>query len=319
MQNKDVNALKNALGRDKLVSFDQDNSSQKISLVTILYKSEDSISSFLDCLQQQEQSNWALYVIDNASPDESAILVSSRLDSRITLIENQSNAGFAKAANQGLRAAITAGSEFIVLMNNDIIFDKDFLRDFYSAYISLKADVISPRIMRIDQPNKSWYTGGTFDNNWVFTHSMHDYDGSASILPVPVDFATGCCLGISRNTLERIGLFDERFFVYWEDTDFCLRLKNANISILYVPSLVLFHDGGSSSGGEFSPSYIRLFYRSYMQFVKKHFGLKRATTTALRLWLRERNRPNYDRRTQRVMIRAMLVGLGSRTVKQNRL
>lgn len=290
-----------------------------ISLVTILYKSEDSISSFLDCLQKQEDSNWVLYVIDNSSPDKSASLVSSRLDSRIVLIRNPSNVGFAKAANQGLMAAISAGSEFIILMNNDTIFDKIFLRNFCNAYLNLKADVISPRIMRIDPPDKSWYTGGKFDDTWVFSHSMHDYDGDASTLPIPVEFATGCCLGISRNTLERIGLLDERFFVYWEDTDFCFRLKNAGIPILYVPSLVLRHDGGSSSGGEFSPSYMRLFYRSYMQFVKKHFGFKRAATTALRLWLRERNRPNRNRHTMYVMTQAMLVGLGAREVKQARL
>lgn len=315
-----MKALKKKFVSDKPVnSTSQDDSLQKISLVTILYKSEDSISSFLDCLQQQEQSNWVLYVINNASPDKSVGLVSSRLDSRIIIVDNLSNAGFAKAANQGLRAAIAAGSDLVVLINNDIIFGKDFLKDFYNAYVNLKADVISPRIMRIDQPNKSWYTGGTFDDTWVFTHSMHDYDGSASMLPVPVEFATGCCLGISRSTIERIGLLDERFFVYWEDTDFCLRLKNANIPILYVPSLVLYHDGGSSSDGEFSLSYMRLFYRSYMQFVKKHFGLKRATTTALRLWLRERNRSNYGRHGLHVMIRAMLVGLGSRAVKQVRL
>src|SRR5689334_3343036 len=117
-----------------------------IFLVTILYRSEESIPGFLNCLRSQEVTNWHLAAIDNASPDGSAAAVSAAADSRITIIRNKGNLGFAKAANQGLRAAIAAGAEFMVLINNDVWFGPDFLGRLLQARAELEADVIAPRI-----------------------------------------------------------------------------------------------------------------------------------------------------------------------------
>jgi GT2 family glycosyltransferase len=134
-----------------------------------------------------------------------------------------------------------------------------------------------------------------------------------------VDFAPGCCLGVSRQVLERVGLLDESFFVYWEDTDFCLRLKTYGIPLFYLPEPSLRHSAGAASGGEFSPAYIRLYYRSYMQLLRKHFGFQNAAASMLRMLLKERDRPNRDGRRTRTMASAMLRGLAAPLAKEARL
>jgi hypothetical protein len=290
-----------------------------IHLVTVLYNSAESLPVFLDSLLAQDTPDWHLHVIDNASPDTSASIVTGRPDPRITVYRNTKNLGFAKAANQGLRNAHAAGAELLVLINNDTAFAQDLLRRLVAARIQLDAPVIAPRIMRREQPDKPWYAGGRLDYGWVFTNIHHEQDPAAGTAPEQVDFAPGCCLGIDRHVLEQVGLLDESFFVYWEDTDFCLRLKSLNIPIMYLPELSLLHDGGAACGGEFSPAYLRLYYRSYMQLLRKHFGRPNAIRTMLRLLLRENSRPNRNVRALRTILRAMLGGLGAPLIAQTKL
>lgn len=287
-----------------------------VHLITILYKSEGSLPTFLDSLQAQDLKDWRLHVIDNASPDNSLRLVMERGDPGITVINNEKNLGFAKAANQGMRAAIAAGAEFLVLINNDTVFSPDFLRRLVAVRSGLPAGVIALRVMHREQPDKSWYAGGSLDNGWLFTNVHHKYNATNSSAAVEVDFAPGCCLGISQEVLRKIGLLDESFFVYWEDTDFCLRLTKADIKIFYVPEPFLLHSGGVSSGGEYSPAYMRLYYRSYMQVLRKHFGLRLAISTMIRLLLLEGSRKNRDLLKMSLMARAMVLGLSAPMVRQ---
>ncbi len=280
-----------------------------VHLITILYNSEAGLPLFLDSLQAQDWHDWRLYVVDNASPDASADLVSARADPRFILLRNRTNLGFAKAANQGLRAAAEAGGEFFILINNDTAFAPDFLRRLLAVRSRCGAGVLAPRIMRLEGPNLCCYAGGSFSDGKVFRSVNHtDHDPAAGLAMRRVDFAPGCCLGISRCVLAKAGLFDESFFMYWEDTDFCMRLKKLGIPILYVSEPSLLHTGGASSGGEFSPEYMRLFYRSYAQLLRKHFGWRRSFEMMIRLLWYEVNRPIGLYRIL-IVIWAMLLGL----------
>lgn len=286
---------------------------EPICLVTILYKSEDGLTAFLACLQAQDLPNWRLFVIDNASPDGSLAIVSALADPRIIVIHNQSNLGFAKAANQGLRAAAAAGS-FIVLFNNDTRFEPNFLRRLAEMRAKLSADVIAPRIMDMEQPSISWYAGGHMENGWVFKN-VHEGYREQDNQPRTVGFASGCCLGLTRDVLARVGLFDESFFVYWEDVDFRMRLNSAGIPIHYVPEPMLLHQGASSSGGAFSPAHMRLYYPAYMKFLRKHFGFKHAARIMVRLIAKEVEQPTQNARHTRIMAGAMARGLMSRLAR----
>src|SRR5438105_10325821 len=124
----------------------------EICLVTVLYCSEAGVPTFLDSLQSQDMPNWRLYVIDNASPDRSRHITAAREDPRIFLHHNEANLGFAAAVNQGLRAAAAAGAEFFLIINNDTSFEPDFLRNLLTVRERVDADVITPRIMQLNNP-----------------------------------------------------------------------------------------------------------------------------------------------------------------------
>jgi GT2 family glycosyltransferase len=276
------------------------------------------LGPFLDALAAQSLDDWRLIAIDNAFPDRSMAILEERRDPRISLICNRANLGFAKAANQGLKKALSAGAERMVLINNDVGFEEDFLDRLMRIWSESGAKVITPRIMLQSHPEQAWYAGGHLEHRWVF-RNVHEHDVQTE--PTSwreVDFATACCLGIQRDVLELIGLFDERFFVYWEDTDFCLRLKDNRIPILYVPEPSLLHSGGSASGGEFSRNYNRLFFKSYIQCLKKHFGFTYAMRGIARLLLREIGLPNQDPRRVAQMAAAMANGLATRPALPDR-
>jgi GT2 family glycosyltransferase len=254
-----------------------------IDLVTILYNCAEDIDRFLDCLLAQTDPAWRLTAIDNASGDGAAELVAARREPRITLLRNGENAGFARAANQGIRHAASGGGTFFVVINNDVAFAADFLARFRAARDTTGAKVISPRILCLNNPAEAWYAGGRIDRSWVLVN-VHEFDNPPDLRPArEVGFVSGCCLGLDRAVLERVGLFDESFFVYWEDTDLCLRLEKAGVKMYYVREPVVLHAAGAASGGERSPRYIALYYRSYMQLLRKHFGLRSTPRDMARL------------------------------------
>jgi GT2 family glycosyltransferase len=280
-----------------------------IHIVTILYKSESSIGEFLGCLQRQTFSDWRLHVIDNASPDHSRAIVDQLQDARITVHANATNLGFAKAANQGLRAAYAEGAEAVILVNNDIYFADDFLRHFADVARGSGELVVAPRIMERNDPSVAWYAGGDLDYTWVFKNTHHRHEVGMRGVAMRVNFAPACCIWIDRAVLERVGLLDESFFVYWEDTDYCLRLQKLDVPILYVPEPSLLHDCAASSEGEHTPSHIRLYYCSYMQILRKQFGWGYAARSMLRLLMLEHGRKNRNIVKIRAMAAAMARGM----------
>jgi GT2 family glycosyltransferase len=283
----------------------------RVYLVTILYNSRDRLDAFADSLAGQRLSDWRLIAVDNASSDGSAEALERRADGRIALLRNTANLGFARAANQGMRAALDAGAAFVALLNNDEVLPAKFLARFMERRDALRADVIAPRIMRLERPDEAWYAGGHLEDGWIFRNVHEAYDPLDSRETRVVDFASGCCLGLSRHVLETVGLLDERFFVYWEDTDYCLRLKAAGVPIQYVSDVVILHEGGHASGGENSAGFNRLYWRSYARLLRKHFGFAVALRTALRVAAKELGRPNKRRAPLTALLLALARGLVS--------
>lgn len=290
-----------------------------IHLVTILYSSADWMPGFLDCLLAQDMAEWRLVAIDNASTDGAAAIVEARADPRITVIRNAANQGFSKAANQGIVRAAEEGGAFFVLINNDTQFAPGFLRDLVAKRERLGADVIAPRIMYLEDEAKTWFAGGRLDRGWLVNavHDPHDPDDLTESRPI--EFASGCCLGLTRAAVERVGLLDESFFVYWEDVDLCMRLNAAGIPITYVRDPWLQHAGAGSTGGEGNPAHTRIWYRAYMVFLRKHFGLRFAARTMARIMILELRRHDWSRRRKQATLAAMLRGLAARLSPPPRL
>lgn len=290
-----------------------------IHLVTILYNSADWMPGFLDCLLAQDLADWRLIAIDNASTDGAAALVEARADPRMTVIRNAANLGFSKAANQGIMRAAAEGGAFYVLLNNDTRFPPNLLQDLMAKRRSLGADVIAPRIMDLADETKTYFAGGRLDRGWLVNHLHDQHDPDDPRDWRPVESASGCCLGLTRAAVERVGLLDESFFVYWEDVDLCMRLTAAGIPIIYVRDPWLQHAEAGSTGGESNPAHNRVWYEAYMVFLRKHFGLRFAVASMARIMRLELRRQDWSRQRKRVAFASMVRGLTKRLVLPPRL
>lgn len=246
----------------------------RITLVTVTYNGASVWPEFLDSLMAQDESDWHLIVVDNASRDDTVQRVEAVGDPRITLVANRENVGVAAANNQGIRIAIDRGDPMIVLINNDTAFGPELFGRLMAAAERSDAGAVSALIPYYDRPDLSWYSGGHFSRLRGML-SLHDGQGKpleTAAVPFKTDYAPTCCVLFKADVFHKIGLMDEAYFVYWDDVDFLWRMKQAGIDIVVDPASVMLHKVSVSTGGRLSDFSIRYGHRNQIYFARKSFG-----------------------------------------------
>jgi GT2 family glycosyltransferase len=244
----------------------------KIGIITVTYNSSEVIDDFMSSLLCQEHENFLLYVVDNNSIDNTLkIITENYLDPRTRIISNLKNLGVAQGNNQGIKTALKDKCDLILLINNDVKFDPDLVGTLNSEIDVEPSDILVPKIMFYDEPKKVWFGGGTFFGITHFPRHIGwgEIDLKEHRSNTKIEYAPTCCMLIRRSVFERIGLMDEKYFVYVDDVDFCLRAKMNSIKMYYTPKTMLFHKVSSLTGLE---SDFSLYYgtRNRVYFVKKH-------------------------------------------------
>jgi len=246
----------------------------RIGVVTVTYNSAIVVPGFMDSVLKQSHSDFILYVVDNASSDETLRLVSGYSDARIVPIRNVDNTGVAEGNNVGIRAALRDGCTFVLLLNNDTVFDAGLFATLLRGLDESQCAMIVPKILYFDPSNKIWSAGGAFSRwrgmSWHFGFNQID-DGRFD-QPLEVEYSPTCCMLIRNNVFERVGLMDTKYFVYFDDTDFCLRAYRRGIKLLYLPTAAVYHKVSSLTGYR-SNLAIRYLIRSHVYYVMKQFPL----------------------------------------------
>ena len=141
------------------------------------------------------------------------------------------------------------------------------------------ADMIAPKIMFHGAQRKMWYAGGHF-SIWRGYSGVHDgmneVDMGQFDRPRPVEYSPTCCLLIKRGVFHKIGIMDELYFIYWDDTDFCFRARNNEIKLFFSPDVRVFHKVSSLMGGGQSKSSIFFGTRNHVYFLLKNIGVLRS-------------------------------------------
>lgn len=243
-----------------------------IGVVTVTFNSGSVIQSFMDSLLRQSHANFRLYAVDNASSDSTLELLAQYRDTRVVILGNQENVGVAEGNNIGIRAALKDGCASVLLINNDTVFDSDLISKLCDALREHKCEMTVPKILFFDEPEKIWCAGGAF-SHWRgtarhFGFCQKDdgrFDGARA-----VDYSPTCCMLVRREVFERIGLMDANYFVYFDDTDFCLRAHRAGIRLFYVPTIRLLHKVSSLIGRR-SDVALRYVSRNHVYHVLKNY------------------------------------------------
>ncbi|HSX08921.1 MAG TPA: glycosyltransferase family 2 protein [Candidatus Saccharimonadales bacterium] len=239
---------------------------KKVSIVTVNFNTADDTTALLQSLRHVRTDGFTIetIVVDNASKEVYEIPDRLKNDSTI-LIRSDVNTGFSGGNNIGMKEALKRGADYILIVNNDTEMDRDLIVNLLKVLDSdPKIGVTTPKIyfakgheFHKDKYKPSelgkvfWFAGGYTDwNNVISIHrGVDEVDHGQYDTTEKIEFATGCCMLFKREVLDKIGLFDDRYFLYYEDADLNERIKRAGYKIYYVPSAVLIHINAASSGG----------------------------------------------------------------------
>ena len=221
----------------------------KIGLVTITYNSADVLQPFLDCVFKQSHSDIVLYLVDNNSTDATSEILKKQTDSRLEVIYNNQNLGVAKANNQGIKQALSDGCDQVIIINNDVEFEQGLIKKLLKVQEEKECSLVTPKMMYYDDPNHIWYAGSWFikKKGYLPLHrGMKQLDNGQFNKTELVEYAPTCCLLAKKEVFEDIGYMNEKYFVYFDDTDFSYRIfKDGRHKMLYYPHVSFFHKVGS--------------------------------------------------------------------------
>jgi len=258
---------------------------EKIGLVTITYNSASVIRDFLESTFSQTFQNFVIYIIDNNSQDETLEILTENTDSRIKLMKNKKNVGVAKANNQGIELALKDNCTQVLIINNDVKFEKQLFNKMLQVQKNNNCSLVVPKMMYFDNPDYIWYAGSTFIKKKGFLpihKGIKQKDTSQFDGIYPVEYAPTCCLLVKKEVFLDIGMMDEKYFVYFDDTDFLYRvLKDKRHKLFFFSDTKFYHKVGSLTKsiekekkreyrGDF---FIKQNTKNHIYFLKKIGGI----------------------------------------------
>lgn len=245
-----------------------------VGIIILNWNSYDLTHSCLLSLEKLhiEELNTTIYVVDNGSTDDSCERLSKNHPEAI-IINNHKNVGFTGGNNIGIRRAFEDGCLYFWILNNDTIVHPDSLKELIAAFKRPKTGISVSKIYfsrgreyhqnryKVSEKGRVvWYAGGVIDwKNMYGTHrGVDEVDQGQYDEAIETDYATGCSFITNRAVIEKVGVFDERYFAYYEDMDFSLRVKKHGFKIWYAPKSIVWHiNAGSTSrpGNAFQQYY----------------------------------------------------------------
>ena len=253
-----------------------------VSIIVVNWNTRDLLDRCLVSIRSQTGSfQYEVFVVDNGSTDKSASMVKEKYP-EVKLIANTKNLGFAKANNQAIKLS---QGRYVLLLNSDTQLFKDTLPNLVEF---------------MDNHQEAGAVGAKLLNpDYTLQHSIHNFPNLTSaffslFLPLyllgfirmsyikywdkhdktkTVDYVSGACLMVREETIKKVGVLDEDFFMYAEEADWCFRIKKAGQKVYFFPEAKLIHYGGGSSLQRGMATRSQELVVSGIKFYKKHHGL----------------------------------------------
>ena len=265
---------------------------KKIALVILHFNNKDLTLGCLNSIKNLVIKGFSLEVIiiDNSLKNELLNLRSKFKE--FVFLNPEKNLGFTGGNNLGLKKALEDGADYLFIVNNDTILDKNLLINLLKEMDSDQSiGILGPKIYfapgyefhqekykPTDEGKVIWYAGGLIDwQNILASHrGVDEIDKGQYEQKIETDFVSGCAMFVKREVFDKVGLFDDKYFLYWEDVDLCTRVKKANFKVMFFPQAKVWHANAGSSevGGSLHDYYMTrnrmLFGLRYGSFRVKH-------------------------------------------------
>jgi hypothetical protein len=296
----------------------------------------------LECLSSLSELTYpfvAIIVVDNGSLDDPGPIIREKFPC-IQYVRTDRNLGISGGNNLGIRAALAVGCQYIVLMNNDTVVASDFLDHLVSV---CEADhtvgIAGSMIMYYGEPDRIQVAGFKFADRSVFKIRIRNgqivvrgedgIDQGQFSAPEEVPAVSGCAMLIRRDVIETVGGQDPRFYIYFQDIDFCLRATRAGFRCLLVPASRVWHKGGrtlSAAWGANSPIQQYWYLRDLHLFRRRQLGLGEflwqwtlLTARAGVAWAAERDRATHHWAAFRGSLAGLVGGVAVRSPAVERI
>lgn len=251
-----------------------------VAIVVLNWNGADDTLECLNSLESLTYQNFQVIVVDNGSTDDSLGKLraySSRYP--LVLLETGANLGFSGGNNVGIERALALGANYVLLLNNDTEVDPGLLDAFVTAAERFPdAGAFSAKIYFHGEPDRIWYAGARWDADASRFEQIGEGvldDGLRFSTACETDYACGCAFFVSADRLREIGLLDDNFFLYFEETDWCFRARAARHPSIFVPEAKLWHKISVSFGGEGSPLALYFITRNRLLWARRHANLSR--------------------------------------------
>lgn len=266
-----------------------------VSVIVVNWKTPELTCKALAALYNSSVAPEQVIMVDNASGDETVARVRREFPD-VTILENQENVGFAKANNQAIRTVVN--QPYVWLLNSDTETGAQSLAQLVE-YLDQNPRVgaVGPQLV---YPTRAWQSvGGFFPTpanvlyylipfGWLLPAAWRRRLRSIALYPQPIpdagfdlDYVTGAAVLLRRAALDEVGLLAEEYFMYFEETDLCWRLHQANWGCRVIPTDPVMHVYGGSYKTAFDPRRLRRLLDSLLLFVNKNYcGPRRALIVA---------------------------------------
>jgi GT2 family glycosyltransferase/2-polyprenyl-3-methyl-5-hydroxy-6-metoxy-1,4-benzoquinol methylase len=253
----------------------------KVAVVVLNWNGQRDTVECIESLRELEYKDYDIIVVDNGSTDDSVRAIRS-IFPNVTLLETHKNLGYTGGNNAGIRHAIRVGAKYVFVLNNDTVVHRSILRKLIDASQARPdAGLYGPAIYSYFEKDQLLTIGMISRLFCPFEFMEASLEGAAY---QEVETLVGCGMLIKREVFERIGYFEESFFLCWEELDFCMRATEAGFRCLAVPDALMWHKVSASFGGTASP-LLRYFHtRNRLLWGKRHLPLKALIQLHLESW-----------------------------------
>jgi GT2 family glycosyltransferase len=216
---------------------------KKVYVIVLNWNGKEDTLECLESLRTTDYDNYQVVLVDNGSEDDSVRAVRERFP-EVEIVETGANLGFAGGNNVGMHYALEKGADYLYLINNDTTVHPDYLKELVAAAeADPRVGSAGSKIYYHSEPQRIWFAGGKI--NWLCNKGEHigldEMDEGQYDEQKEAGYLTGCSLLVKREVVEKVGVLADDYFLYYEDADYSLRIKNAGYKNLYVPTSRIYH------------------------------------------------------------------------------
>lgn len=241
-----------------------------VGVIILNYKVKEEVLNCISAVKESDYTDLKILIVDNNSCDGLEEALKQIPGDGFEFIQTGDNLGFTGGNNIGIKKLLEEDCKYIFVLNPDTKINRSCIRELVTAIESNSTiGIVGPKIL-FEDGKTIWYAGGNLDlNNVLGNHrGVNETDIGKYDVPEETDFVTGAAVMIKTEVLNKVGLFDERYFMYFEDADLCLRAKKAGYKVIYYPKAVVLHKNAQSSGLG-SPLQDYFITRNRMLFASK--------------------------------------------------